>query len=170
MADISPRAARRAPRPSGPDAAAAPDSSFGYRRFRRMSAVPTAENRIQQVTIGRQQVRVAIRPGSAECTPLVIANGIGASLELLQPFIDALNPVIEVIRFDVPGSRGAPRPPPIRTPWPAAETARRDVDQSGIPARGHPGHRGVASSRSSSRCRIRGAAGGSSWSAPQRAH
>ena len=115
----SPRAARRAARPSGPDAAAAPDSSFGYRRFRRMSAVPTAEDRIQQVTIGRQQVRVAIRPGSAECTPLVIANGIGASLELLQPFVDALNPVIEVIRFDVPGSRGAPRPPPIRTPWPA---------------------------------------------------
>ena len=73
-----------------------------------MSAVPTAENRIQQVTIGGQQVRVAIRPVSAECTPLVIANGIGASLELLQPFVDALNPVIEVIRFDVPGVGGLP--------------------------------------------------------------
>ena len=100
--------AGRAARPHGVDAAAAPGSGLGHRRLRRMTAVPTDENRIQQVTIGRQQIRVAIRPGSAECTPLVIANGIGASLELLQPFVDALDPAIEVIRFDVPGVGGSP--------------------------------------------------------------
>src|SRR3712207_4998562 len=37
-------------------------------------------------------------------------NGIGASLEVLQPFVDALDPRREVIRFDVPGVGGSPRP------------------------------------------------------------
>ena len=86
-----------------------------------MSTVPADENRIQQVTIGRQQIRVAIRPGSAECTPLVIANGIGASLELLQPFVDAIEPAIEVIRFDVPGVGGSP---PASHPYTLAGLAR----------------------------------------------
>jgi poly(3-hydroxyalkanoate) depolymerase len=44
-------------------------------------------------------------------------NGIGANLELLQPFVDALDPAIEVIRFDVPGVGGSPTPPvPLRFP------------------------------------------------------
>jgi poly(3-hydroxyalkanoate) depolymerase len=37
-------------------------------------------------------------------------NGIGANLELLQPFVDALDPAIEAIRFDVPGVGGSPTP------------------------------------------------------------
>jgi hypothetical protein len=44
----------------------------------------------------------------------------GASVELLQPFVDALDPVIEVIRFDVPevsGSPAASHP----YPWAAGE-------------------------------------------------
>jgi poly(3-hydroxyalkanoate) depolymerase len=73
-----------------------------------VSAVPTSGNRIQQVTVGRRRIRVAIRPGSADGTPLVIANGIGASLELLQPFVDAVDRDIEVVRFDVPGVGGSP--------------------------------------------------------------
>jgi poly(3-hydroxyalkanoate) depolymerase len=36
-------------------------------------------------------------------------NGIGVSLEVFQPFIDELDPDIEVIRFDVPGVGGSPR-------------------------------------------------------------
>jgi len=36
-------------------------------------------------------------------------NGIGVSLEVFQPFIDELDPGIEVIRFDVPGTGGSPR-------------------------------------------------------------
>jgi poly(3-hydroxyalkanoate) depolymerase len=44
-------------------------------------------------------------------------NGIGANLELLQPFVDALDPAIEVIRFDAPGVGGSPTPPlPLRFP------------------------------------------------------
>ena len=37
-------------------------------------------------------------------------NGIGASLEVLQPFVDALDPQRTVVRFDVPGVGGSPRP------------------------------------------------------------
>jgi poly(3-hydroxyalkanoate) depolymerase len=37
-------------------------------------------------------------------------NGIGASLEVLQPFVDALDHRRSVIRFDVPGVGGSPRP------------------------------------------------------------
>jgi len=37
-------------------------------------------------------------------------NGIGASLEVLQPFVDALEPRRTVVRFDVPGVGGSPRP------------------------------------------------------------
>jgi len=37
-------------------------------------------------------------------------NGIGTNLEALQPFVDALDPSFEVIRFDVPGAGGSPAP------------------------------------------------------------
>jgi poly(3-hydroxyalkanoate) depolymerase len=53
---------------------------------------------------------VAIRRSDGAGTPLLLANGIGASLELLQPFVDALDPGVEVIRFDVPGVGGSPPP------------------------------------------------------------
>jgi len=72
---------------------------------------------MRSVAIGSQLVRVAVRPGRrrwrgrpATTTPLLLLNGIGASLELLQPFVAALDPVIEVIRFDVPGVGGSPLP------------------------------------------------------------
>jgi poly(3-hydroxyalkanoate) depolymerase len=41
---------------------------------------------------------------------LLLCNGIGASLELLQPFVDALDPQRPVIRFDLPGIGGSPAP------------------------------------------------------------
>jgi poly(3-hydroxyalkanoate) depolymerase len=66
---------------------------------------------VRTVVVGGQHLRVAVRPGDRTRTPLVLANGIGASLELLQPFVDALDPSIEVIRFDVPGVGGSPLPP-----------------------------------------------------------
>src|SRR5437660_9707099 len=57
-----------------------------------------------------QRLRVAIRPGDGTHTPLLLINGIGVNLEVLQQFVDALNPAIEVIRFDVPGTGGSPAP------------------------------------------------------------
>ena len=48
--------------------------------------------------------------GAAGWPPLLLCNGIGASLELFQPFVDALDPRRPVIRFDMPGIGGSPAP------------------------------------------------------------
>ncbi len=69
---------------------------------------PQAETRT--VTVRGQRLRVAIRSGNGTRTPLLLMNGIGVNLEVLQPFVDALDPAIEVIRFDVPGTGGSPAP------------------------------------------------------------
>jgi poly(3-hydroxyalkanoate) depolymerase len=73
---------------------------------------------LRSVAVGDQVIRTSIRRGRArrgpvgqgDRTPLLLINGIGASLELLEPFVDALDPAIEVIRFDVPGVGGSPLP------------------------------------------------------------
>ncbi len=62
------------------------------------------------VVVAGTPLRVAIRPGTGAGPPLLLANGIGASLETLQPFVDALEPAITAIRFDVPGVGGSPPP------------------------------------------------------------
>ncbi|UIF84661.1 poly(3-hydroxyalkanoate) depolymerase [Cupriavidus sp. UYPR2.512] len=64
---------------------------------------------VQTVDLDGQQLRVGIRPGSDAGPPLLIFNGIGANLELIEPFVDALAGV-EVIIFDVPGAGGSPAP------------------------------------------------------------
>jgi poly(3-hydroxyalkanoate) depolymerase len=86
---------------------------------------------VRTVVVNGQHLRIAVRPGHGNRTPLVLANGIGASLELLQPFVDALNPSIEVIRFDIPGIGGSPVPrAPYRLPGLARLVARL-LDQLG---------------------------------------
>jgi poly(3-hydroxyalkanoate) depolymerase len=67
---------------------------------------PQDETRTINVT--GQRLRVAIRPGDGTRTPLLLMNGIGVNLEVLQQFVDALDPAIEVIRFDVPGTGDSP--------------------------------------------------------------
>src|ERR1700687_5824494 len=69
---------------------------------------PQAETRT--IIVDGQLLRIAIRPGNGTHTPLLLMNGIGVNLEVLQPFIDALDPAIEVIRFDVPGTGGSREP------------------------------------------------------------
>jgi poly(3-hydroxyalkanoate) depolymerase len=69
---------------------------------------PQAETRT--IIVSGQRLRVAIRKGDGTRTPLLLMNGIGVNLEVLQPFVDALDPAIEVIRFDVPGTGGSPAP------------------------------------------------------------
>lgn len=66
--------------------------------------------RLRRVTVLGHDVRVSVRPGSLPGTPLLLCNGIGASLDLLEPFVDALDPRIEVVSFDVPGAGGSPTP------------------------------------------------------------
>ena len=71
---------------------------------------------IRTVAVGGQLMRIAVRParrrwrGKPAGTPLLLINGIGASMELLAPFVDELDPALEVIRFDVPGVGGSPLP------------------------------------------------------------
>src|SRR6516225_49439 len=57
---------------------------------------------------------VAIEQGDSNGPPLLLINGIGANLEVFDPFIEALNNAggqkIGTIRFDVPGIGGSPLP------------------------------------------------------------
>lgn len=73
--------------------------------FRRRAASST-----RSIVVGGQPLRVDARAGSAADVPLLLINGIGASLELLQPFVDELPASLEVIRFDPPGVGGSPLP------------------------------------------------------------
>ena len=65
---------------------------------------------MRTVTVRGRSLRVAVQGGSPQWPPLLLCNGIGASLELLQPFVDALDPRREVIRFDMPGIGGSASP------------------------------------------------------------
>jgi poly(3-hydroxyalkanoate) depolymerase len=78
----------------------------------------TAETGIRSLVVGGRRLRVSVRPGSKRrngTTPLLLINGIGASLELLEPFVRELDPALDVIRFDPPGVGGSgPVPAPYR--------------------------------------------------------
>ena len=77
------------------------------------------------VDLDGQTIRTAVRPGKPHLTPLLIFNGIGANLELVFPFVQALDPDLEVIAFDVPGVGGSSTPSrPYRFPGLAKLTAR----------------------------------------------
>jgi poly(3-hydroxyalkanoate) depolymerase len=66
---------------------------------------------VRSVTAAGRTLRVSVRPGTdPDVPPLLLCNGIGASLEVLQPFVDALDARRTVVRFDVPGVGGSPRP------------------------------------------------------------
>jgi poly(3-hydroxyalkanoate) depolymerase len=78
---------------------------------RPVAVVGSRDAYVRSVTSGGRTLRVAVRPGTdAGVPPLLLMNGIGASLEVLQPFVDALDARRTVIRFDVPGVGGSPRP------------------------------------------------------------
>ena len=88
---------------------------LGQRRPGRLPAVtsgwrnPAAEH-VRTLTIRGRALRVAVREGNGQLPPLLLCNGIGASLELLQPFVDVLEPRRTIIRFDLPGVGGSPPP------------------------------------------------------------
>ena len=100
-------------------------------------------DRLRTVAVRGIQVRVSVRPGRGrlvDAPPLLLCNGIGASLEALQPLVDALDPDRGVIRFDVPGVGGSPAPPfpysmAALSSWVTALVARlghRDFDVLGL--------------------------------------
>lgn len=69
-------------------------------------AVRAAMSVQELVPVLGQQIRVDVRMGTG--TPLVLCNGIGASLEVLDPLVAQLNPDTTVVRFDVPGTGASP--------------------------------------------------------------
>ena len=70
---------------------------------------------VRTVTAAGRTLRVSVRPGTDPALPaLLLMNGIGASLEVLQPFVDALDRRRTVIRFDVPGAAASSSSSPIR--------------------------------------------------------
>jgi poly(3-hydroxyalkanoate) depolymerase len=91
-------------------------ASAGLRGHGRGRAAPTTRS----IVVDGRHLRVDVTPGAraqrsgpaglAGQVPLLLINGIGASLELLQPFVDALPGSSDVIRFDPPGVGGSPAP------------------------------------------------------------
>jgi poly(3-hydroxyalkanoate) depolymerase len=67
------------------------------------------------LTVKSFRLYVAREQGDGNGPPLLLINGIGANLELFDPFIEALDHVegqkIGTIRFDVPGIGKSPLPP-----------------------------------------------------------
>ena len=86
---------------------------------------------MRTVTARGRSLRVAVRGGSPQWPPLLLCNGIGASLELLQPFVDALDPRRVVIRFDLPGIGGSPAPVVPYHLWTLAPLLSGLLDQLG---------------------------------------
>ena len=83
------------------------------------------------VTVRGRSLRVARAGRDPAWPPLLLCNGIGASLELLQPFVDALDPRREVIRFDLPGIGGSAGPVVPYHLWTLAPLLSGLLDQLG---------------------------------------
>jgi poly(3-hydroxyalkanoate) depolymerase len=83
------------------------------------------------VEVPGRVLRVAVRRGNPQWPPLLLCNGIGARLELLQPFVDALDPRREVVRFDLPGIGGSPQPVIPYHLWTLAPLLSSLLDQLG---------------------------------------
>jgi len=91
-------------------------------------------NRVQIALhdIDGQTLRVGVQHGEKGRLrpPLLLFNGIGANIELIEPFVDALGG-IEAIVFDVPGVGGSPAPKLPYRPMTLARLSARLLDQLG---------------------------------------
>jgi poly(3-hydroxyalkanoate) depolymerase len=76
--------------------------SAQQRRLRVIPASVIGEE--HYISAGGQRVRVNVRQGTG--VPLALCNGIGASMEVLDPLVEQLDST--VVRFDVPGTGGSP--------------------------------------------------------------
>src|SRR5260370_26756664 len=86
---------------------------------------------MRTVTVRSRSLRVAVRGGIPGWPPLLLCNGIGARVELLQPLVDALDPRREVVRFDMPGIGGSPAPVVPYHLWTLAPLLSGLLDQLG---------------------------------------
>ncbi|MCD6044316.1 MAG: phaZ [Burkholderiales bacterium] len=86
--------------------------------------------RIAMREVGSRTLRVGVRAGDGSRPPLLLFNGIGANIELVAPFLEALDGP-EAIVFDVPGVGGSPVPTLPYRPWMLARLSARLLDQLG---------------------------------------
>lgn len=94
-------------------------------------ADPSDTARELTIDVGRVKLRVAVRPGDGTRTPLLLMNGIGAPLEAMAPLVDAIDPAIEVIRFDAPGIGGSTLPSVPYRFWMLTSWLARVLDELG---------------------------------------
>ena len=80
--------------------------------------------------VAGQTLRVGVRAGDRSRPPLLFFNGIGANIELAEPFIDALQGPAAIV-FDVPGVGGSPAPRLPYRPWTLARMSAQLLDQLG---------------------------------------
>lgn len=64
---------------------------------------------IRMLRVGSQLLRIGRRAGSSRGLPLLLFNGIGGNIELLEPIAHRM-PQRELINFDVPGVGHSPLP------------------------------------------------------------
>ena len=85
---------------------------------------------IDYASIAGRRIRYAIRHGDPARPPLLILNGLGANIELVEPFVHALSGPT-VVTFDVPGVGGSPTPPSLYRPAGVARIAAGLLDHLG---------------------------------------
>ncbi len=75
---------------------------------KRLRVPPVRNTQVRDIEVGGQVLRVVVDEGTEPGVPLLLMNGIGARLELLQPFVDSLSARRTIIRFDAPGVGASP--------------------------------------------------------------
>lgn len=85
---------------------------------------------ISLIEVAGQTLRVGIQSGDGARTPLLLFNGIGGNIELVQPFVARLKG-LETIVFDVPGVGGSPAPRLPYRPSTLTRLAAALLDQLG---------------------------------------
>ncbi|MGE0499529.1 MAG: poly(3-hydroxyalkanoate) depolymerase [Rhizobiaceae bacterium] len=108
-------------------------------RKRPKSSPPPGAMEIKVYDVDGQELRAGVRKGTSSRPPLLMFNGIGANLELAEPFMEALEDTTGII-FDVPGVGGSPTPSFPYRPSTLARLAKRlaeilgheRVDVSGV--------------------------------------
>ena len=63
----------------------------------------------RMVRVLGQDLWVSVKPGAKDRPPLLLFNGIGANVELAEPFMREMGDV-ETVVFDIPGVGGSPLP------------------------------------------------------------
>ena len=86
--------------------------------------------RIDHARIDGRWIRFGVRGGDPARVPLLLLNGLGANIELAQPFVDAL-PAPPIVIFDVPGVGGSPPPSSLYRPAGIARLAAALLDHLG---------------------------------------